>query len=178
MISFSLCFIIHLSTTTTILTVNDALDSVLLFLIKQDPQDHVITEMALELQKAELERKRQEKRLLEESLRASQVSLHKKEREWAMLMGKKQDMLAEEAAKEILLDDFMIFIEAIENNDPEIAQNFDENAMMERLLPMVNGDGGEGNGREGDGSDGGDSDGGEGDSSEGDDSDGGEGDGR
>ena len=165
MISFSLCFIIHLSTTTTILTVNDALDSVLLFLIKQDPQDHVFIEMALE---AALEWKRQKKRPMEESLRASQVALHKKEREWTMLMGKKQDMLAEEAAKEILLDDFMVFIEAIENNDPEIAQNFDEKAMMEKLLPMVDSEGGEG-----DGSDGGEGDGGESDGSEG-----GEGDGR
>ena len=69
-----MCYIIHLST-TTILTVNDALDSVLLFLIKQDPQDHVFIEMALVLQEAALEGKKQEKILLEESLRASQIAL-------------------------------------------------------------------------------------------------------
>ncbi|XWS58480.1 hypothetical protein CRYUN_Cryun08bG0037800 [Craigia yunnanensis] len=150
-----------------------------------DPQDHV----ALQLHLAALRRMRQEKRLLEDSLRASQVALHKKERERALLMGKKQDMLAEEAAKEELVDNFMVFIGAIENNDPEIAQNFDEQAMMEILLPMMNSHGGEGDGGEGDSSESGEGDGSDGsecdsgavaggEGGEGDGSDGGEGDGR
>ena len=48
-----------------------------------------------------LETERQEKRLMEESLRTDQVALQEKGRERSMLMRKKQRMLAKEAAKEI-----------------------------------------------------------------------------
>ncbi|XVF30884.1 hypothetical protein REPUB_Repub16aG0096600 [Reevesia pubescens] len=89
-----------------------------------------------------LERKRQKKRLMEESLRAQQVALQEKVRERSMLTKSKQSILATEAAKENLVDNFMIFIGAIENNDLESVQNFDEKAMMNTIETMMNSDDG------------------------------------
>ncbi|XVF30887.1 hypothetical protein REPUB_Repub16aG0096900 [Reevesia pubescens] len=87
-----------------------------------------------------LERERQKERLMEESLRAQQVALQEKVRERSMLTKSKQSILATEAAKEELVDNFMIFIGAIENNDLEIAQNFDEKAMMNTIETMMSSD--------------------------------------
>ncbi|KAK8477333.1 hypothetical protein V6N13_136521 [Hibiscus sabdariffa] len=56
-----------------------------------------------------------------------------------MLEKKKQSMLAEKAAKEKMVADFMLFIEAIEKNDTETAQKFDENAMKDTILSMMEG---------------------------------------
>ncbi|XVF42505.1 hypothetical protein PTKIN_Ptkin01aG0369000 [Pterospermum kingtungense] len=93
-----------------------------------------------------LETERQEMRRMEESLRESYDELLEKDRERSMLKSKNQEMLAEEAAKEKLVDDFMAFIEAAENKDPENAQNFDEKAMMGALVTMMNSGGGGGGG--------------------------------
>ncbi|XVE62631.1 hypothetical protein DITRI_Ditri06bG0134200 [Diplodiscus trichospermus] len=96
--------------------------------------------ITLELE-ATLKRQRREKRRMEKLLRAHQIALQEKQMEHAMLMGKKWDMLVEEATNKKLIDNFMVFIEAIENNDPNIAQNFDEKAMMNIILTLLNKDG-------------------------------------
>ncbi|XVF56987.1 hypothetical protein PTKIN_Ptkin06aG0165900 [Pterospermum kingtungense] len=93
--------------------------------------------------KAVLERERQNKTMMEESLSAFLVEFQEKVREHKMLMREKQDMVAEEAAKEKLVADFMVFIEAIENDDPEIARKFNEKAMMENILSMMKSDAGD-----------------------------------
>ncbi|XP_022743803.1 uncharacterized protein LOC111294652 [Durio zibethinus] len=86
-----------------------------------------------------LEGERQKIRLMNESLMADRVALQEKERERSMLMRNNQDMLAKEAAKEKLVDDFMAFIGANKNN--ENAHNFDEKAMMKAIETMMNSDG-------------------------------------
>ncbi|XWS57826.1 hypothetical protein CRYUN_Cryun09bG0206900 [Craigia yunnanensis] len=106
-----------------------------------EPQE--VIAVALEIV---LETKRQEKRRMEESLRAQQVALQEKVRERSMLMSKKQRILAKEAAEEKLIDDFMVLIGAIENNELEHAQSFDEKAMMDTIVTMMNSDGGDNGG--------------------------------
>ncbi|XVF42503.1 hypothetical protein PTKIN_Ptkin01aG0368800 [Pterospermum kingtungense] len=103
------------------------------------PQDFI----DILLLKIRLETERQEIRRMEESLRESYDELLEKERERSMLKSRNQEMLAEEAAKEKLVDDFMAFIEAAENKDPENAQNLDEKTMMGAVVTMMNSDGGE-----------------------------------
>ncbi|KAK8477335.1 hypothetical protein V6N13_136523 [Hibiscus sabdariffa] len=83
-----------------------------------------------------LERKREENRRMSELLRAAGVALQQKAEECEMLKRKKQSMLAHEAAKQKLVDDFMLFID---NNCMENAQNFDEKAMMNDIFTMMNG---------------------------------------
>ncbi|XVE90119.1 hypothetical protein DITRI_Ditri20bG0052100 [Diplodiscus trichospermus] len=87
-----------------------------------------------------LERKRQKKRLMGESLRAAQVALWEKDKERSTLKRKKQRMLAKEAAKKKLVDDFMVFIGALKSNDLENTQKFDEKAMMSDILNMMKSD--------------------------------------
>ncbi|KAK8628387.1 hypothetical protein V6N13_064094 [Hibiscus sabdariffa] len=91
--------------------------------------------MALEII---LERQREINRQMTESLRADHAALQHKVRERSMLMIKKQDMMAKQAEKESLVHDFMVFLEAIENGDLQIARNFDEKAMMNSILTMMN----------------------------------------
>ncbi|KAK6243446.1 hypothetical protein QUC31_009855, partial [Theobroma cacao] len=81
---------------------------------------------------------------MKESLRNYEVALLEKALKRSKLMEKKKEMLAEIEIQEKLIDDFMVFIEAVENNDVEIAQNFDEKAMMDAIVPMLNGDGNSG----------------------------------
>ncbi|XVF56989.1 hypothetical protein PTKIN_Ptkin06aG0166100 [Pterospermum kingtungense] len=51
--------------------------------------------------------------------------------------------VAEEAANQILVADFMVFIDAIDNNNnPEMAHKVDENAMMSDILSAMKSDGG------------------------------------
>ncbi|XVF56991.1 hypothetical protein PTKIN_Ptkin06aG0166300 [Pterospermum kingtungense] len=107
-----------------------------------DPQDYFVISMALSLE-AVLERKRRKKRAMEESLRARQAAFQQKVRERTVLMRQKQDMVAEEAANEKLVANFMVFIDAIENDNPEIAQNFDEKEMTNNILSAMKSDGGE-----------------------------------
>ncbi|XVE62633.1 hypothetical protein DITRI_Ditri06bG0134400 [Diplodiscus trichospermus] len=86
-------------------------------MIKQDGQDHVIIALAMALElEAALRREKLKKRRMEKVLRAHRVTLQEKWRKHAMLMRKKQDMLAEEVANQKLVDNFMVFIEAIEKN--------------------------------------------------------------
>ncbi|GMI72373.1 hypothetical protein HRI_000906600 [Hibiscus trionum] len=54
-----------------------------------------------------------------------------------MLKRKKQGMLGEQAAKDKIVADFMLFIEAIEKNDTETAKKFDEKAMKSTILSMM-----------------------------------------
>ncbi|XP_017976674.1 PREDICTED: uncharacterized protein LOC18599924 [Theobroma cacao] len=105
----------------------------------QDPRDFIA--VALEF---ELEMQREKKREMEESLRAAQVALRKKERGLSVRRRKTQGMRAKEAAKEKLIVDFMVFVEAVENNDLETAQKFDENAMMKAIVTMMGSNGGDG----------------------------------
>ncbi|XVE90118.1 hypothetical protein DITRI_Ditri20bG0052000 [Diplodiscus trichospermus] len=83
---------------------------------------------------------------MEESLRADQVALQEKDRGLCMLKRKKQGMLAKEAVKKKLIDDFMVFIEDPDCNYLGIAQKYDEKAMMNNTLNMMKSDCGE-NGR-------------------------------
>ncbi|XVE62635.1 hypothetical protein DITRI_Ditri06bG0134600 [Diplodiscus trichospermus] len=107
-----------------------------------DAQGRVIIAIAMALElEAALKREKRKKRRMEKVLRAHRVALQEKWSERAMLMRKKQDMLAEEAAKQNLVDNFMVFIEAIEKNDSKVAHNFDEKAMMNTILPLLNRDG-------------------------------------
>ncbi|XP_021283147.1 uncharacterized protein LOC110415768 [Herrania umbratica] len=89
----------------------------------------------------EFEREREKTRVMKESLRDDVVALLEKALEHSMLMGKKEEMLAEIELQEKLIDDFMVFIAAVENNDVEIAQNFDEKTIMDAIVPMLSGDG-------------------------------------
>ncbi|KAB2058741.1 hypothetical protein ES319_A11G254700v1 [Gossypium barbadense] len=99
----------------------------------------MVLEGALEAQKEETLR-------LEESHRAAFVALVEKERERSMLITKNRDLVANEAPKAKFLEDFMVFIEAIENEDLETVQSFDEKAMMNTILSMMNCDGGDNGG--------------------------------
>ncbi|XP_022744323.1 uncharacterized protein LOC111295196 [Durio zibethinus] len=104
-----------------------------------DPQEFIA--VALEIF---LARERQKIRLMKESMRADQVALQEKERECSMLMRKNQDMLAKEAAKKKLVDDFMAFIGANENN--ENAQKFDDKIMMKAIETVMTSCGGDNGG--------------------------------
>ncbi|EOY10699.1 Uncharacterized protein TCM_026002 [Theobroma cacao] len=96
-----------------------------------------------------LEWERERTRLMKELLRNYEGALLEKALKRSMLMAKKKEMLAEIESQEKLIDDFMVFIEAVENNDVEIAQNFDEKAMMDAIVRMLNGDGNSGGNGEG-----------------------------
>ncbi|KAK8545512.1 hypothetical protein V6N12_026344 [Hibiscus sabdariffa] len=91
---------------------------------------------------AALERKRKETRRMKKLLRARRAALREKAEECGMLETEKQRMLAEEAPKEKMVDEFMVFIEAIEKNDTETVQRFDEKSMMIAIGSMVKGGGG------------------------------------
>ncbi|KAK8507553.1 hypothetical protein V6N13_141571 [Hibiscus sabdariffa] len=91
---------------------------------------------------AALERKREEKRRTKKLLRARRAALREKVKQCELLKTKKQEMLAEEAPKEKMVDDFMVFIEAIEKNDTETVQRFDEKSMMIAIGSMAKGGGG------------------------------------
>ncbi|MFQ6650762.1 hypothetical protein Gotur_023284 [Gossypium turneri] len=77
-----------------------------------------------------------------ESLRACQLALEAKISERAVLLRRKQVMGAKEAAKQKVVADFMLFIEAIEKNDMETTNRFDEKAMKNTILTMMNDDSG------------------------------------
>ncbi|KAK8520132.1 hypothetical protein V6N13_031403 [Hibiscus sabdariffa] len=98
-----------------------------------DPQD-VIVFAAMAARMRQLNRRK--KKLL----RAAQVALLDKANKCEMLKRKKQSMLVKEAAMQKLVDDFMLFTEAkaIDKNDAKNALNFDEKAMMNTILTMMN----------------------------------------
>ncbi|MBA0635047.1 hypothetical protein Godav_021835 [Gossypium davidsonii] len=77
-----------------------------------------------------------------ESLRARQLALEAKISERAVLLKRKGMMAAKEAAKQKVVADFMLFIEAIEKNDMETANKFDEKAMKNTIFTMMNDAGG------------------------------------
>ncbi|KAH1032978.1 hypothetical protein J1N35_045152 [Gossypium stocksii] len=77
-----------------------------------------------------------------ESLRARQLALEAKTSERAVLLKRKRMMAAKEAAKQKVVADFMLFIEAIEKNDMETANKFDEKAMKNTIFTMMNDAGG------------------------------------
>ncbi|XVF42511.1 hypothetical protein PTKIN_Ptkin01aG0369600 [Pterospermum kingtungense] len=106
------------------------------------PQDFI----AILLLEIRVGTERQKIKRMVESLRESYDELREKESERSMFKRKKQEMLAKEAAKEKLVDDFMAFIEATENKDLENAQNCDEKAMMGAIATMMNSGGGGGYG--------------------------------
>ncbi|KAK8545511.1 hypothetical protein V6N13_066790 [Hibiscus sabdariffa] len=85
---------------------------------------------------AALERKRM-KMLLSLSLRVRQ-----KAKECKMLKKKNQSMLAEEAPRQKMVNDFMVFLEAIDRNDTETVGEFDEKSMMITIRSMMKGGGG------------------------------------
>ncbi|XVF42502.1 hypothetical protein PTKIN_Ptkin01aG0368700 [Pterospermum kingtungense] len=96
-----------------------------------------------------LETERHNVRLMEE-LRASHDAVLEKEKERSKLMRKKKKLLAKKAAEAKLFGDFMAFIGAIDKNDLENAQKFDEKAMLKAVTAMMNSDGGENGGVTGD----------------------------
>ncbi|KAK8628411.1 hypothetical protein V6N13_064118 [Hibiscus sabdariffa] len=100
---------------------------------KQDPRSDI--SMALEIV---LERQREINRHMTESLRADHAALQHKARERSMLTIKKQDMMAKQVEKESLVHDFMVFLKAIENDHVQVARNFNEKAMMNSILTMMN----------------------------------------
>lgn len=106
-----------------------------------DPQDLIA--MALEIG-FETERLRG----MVDSLRASHDEVLEKEKERCMLRGNKQEILSKEAEKKKMVDDFMVFIKAAENNDLQIVRNFDEKGMMGAIATMMN-SGGSGGGENG-----------------------------
>ncbi|KAK6243449.1 hypothetical protein QUC31_009858, partial [Theobroma cacao] len=114
-------------------------------LLKQDA-GNILEAIAVGLA---LEWERERTRLMKELLRNYEGALLEKALKRSMLMAKKKEMLAEIESQEKLIDDFMVFIEAVENNDVEIAQNFDEKAMMDAIVRMLNGDGNSGGNGEG-----------------------------
>ncbi|XP_012461638.1 uncharacterized protein LOC105781666 [Gossypium raimondii] len=96
----------------------------------QDPGGEVIA-----MAEAALETER-------ESLRARQLALEAKISERAVLLKRKGMMAAKEAAKQKVVADFMLFIEATEKNDMETANKFDEKAMKNTIFTMMNDAGG------------------------------------
>nr|KJB82052.1 hypothetical protein B456_013G192100 [Gossypium raimondii] len=99
------------------------------------PQEVIMfTDMAVEAA-----RMREETRRMNELLRSLQLALREKAKEYEMLKKKKQSMVAKESPKLKLVDDFMLFLAAIDKNDRENALNFDEKAMMNSILAMMNG---------------------------------------
>ncbi|KAH1032980.1 hypothetical protein J1N35_045154 [Gossypium stocksii] len=100
-----------------------------------DPQDVIMfTAMAVEAA-----RMREETRRMTELLRSLQAALREKAKEFEMLKKKKQRMVAKEAAKLKMVDDFMLFLDAIDENDGTNALNFDEKAMMNSILNLMKG---------------------------------------
>ncbi|XP_039021867.1 uncharacterized protein LOC120154111 [Hibiscus syriacus] len=97
------------------------------FVPEMDLQDAIA--MALEFV---LETERRRKKQLEHALA-------EKRRERSMLARKKHRLLRKKAAEQKLFDDFMVFIGAIENNDRQIFQNFDENEMMNAVVAILTG---------------------------------------
>ncbi|KAB2049542.1 hypothetical protein E1A91_A13G190100v1 [Gossypium mustelinum] len=87
----------------------------------------------------EAARMREETRRMSELLRSLYFALREKDKEYEMLKKKKQSMVAKEAPKLKMVDDFMLFLDAIDKNDGENALNFDEKAMMNSVLAMMNG---------------------------------------
>ncbi|XVF42494.1 hypothetical protein PTKIN_Ptkin01aG0368100 [Pterospermum kingtungense] len=79
---------------------------------------------------------------MQKSVKVTQVAVMKRKAERSMLKIKKQEALAKLAAEEKLVDDFMPFFIAIENNDLDAALKFDEKAMMNTIATMMNGNGG------------------------------------
>ncbi|KAK8542929.1 hypothetical protein V6N13_136522 [Hibiscus sabdariffa] len=102
--------------------------------MEQEPQD-VIVSAAMATEAA---RMRQQNRREKKLLRAARVALRKKANDCEMLKRKKQSMLVKESAMQKLFDDFMLFVEAIEKNDVKNAHSFDEKAMMNATLTMMN----------------------------------------
>ncbi|KAK8494693.1 hypothetical protein V6N13_064101 [Hibiscus sabdariffa] len=100
--------------------------------------------MALEL---ELEAKIEETRRMEQSLRAGFAAFVDKVNERSMLLTMKQEMIAKEAPREKFVQDFMVFMEAIENGHLQILKNFDEKDMLNTVSTMIKTDAGE-HGRE------------------------------
>ncbi|OMP12272.1 hypothetical protein COLO4_03343 [Corchorus olitorius] len=88
-----------------------------------------------------LEWEREMKRVMEESLWGDEMALQDKLQERSTLMADKERMVADIEIKKKLIDDFMVFMEAIENNDLEKVQKFDEKALMDAVVTMINGDG-------------------------------------
>ncbi|KAL4376050.1 hypothetical protein GQ457_02G031690 [Hibiscus cannabinus] len=102
-----------------------------------DPQGVVL--MALEVA---LEAKREETGRMEASLRADFVAFVDKVKNRSMLLTVKQDLIAKEAPKAKFVEDFMVFIEAIENGHLHILNNFDEKTMINTVSTMMNSDAG------------------------------------
>ncbi|KAK8520129.1 hypothetical protein V6N12_004090 [Hibiscus sabdariffa] len=107
------------------------LESSFSFWIKQGPRDIILAACT----EAAMGRQRKEKRLKKKLLR----ELREKAKEIGMLKRKKQSMVAEQAAKEKMVADFMVYIEAIEKNDTGMAQKFDGKAMKNTILSMMEG---------------------------------------
>ncbi|KAK8318771.1 hypothetical protein V6Z11_A13G193100 [Gossypium hirsutum] len=100
-----------------------------------DPQDVIMfTAMAVEAA-----RMREETRRMTELLRSLQAALREKAEEYEMLKKKKQRMVAKEAVKLKMVDDFMLFLDAIDENGGTNALNFDEKAMMNSILNLMKG---------------------------------------
>ncbi|GMI65105.1 hypothetical protein HRI_000179800 [Hibiscus trionum] len=97
----------------------------------------------MDLEEVELEVQKEVTRRMVESARADFVAFVDKVRERTMLMTMKQDMLAEEAPKAKFVDDFMVFVGAIETGDLETLRRFDQKAMMDTILMMKNRDAGD-----------------------------------
>ncbi|GMJ11268.1 hypothetical protein HRI_004796000 [Hibiscus trionum] len=89
-----------------------------------------------------VERQRKETRPMKQLMTAAQAALRDKAKEREMLERKKQSMLAKKAAMEKMVANFMLFIEAIEKNDTETAQKFNEKEMKNTILSMIIGGGG------------------------------------
>ncbi|KAK8520131.1 hypothetical protein V6N13_031404 [Hibiscus sabdariffa] len=106
--------------------------------MKQGPRD---IDMLLSMEYA-VKWQGKKTRWMKKLLRTAQAELQDKAKECEMLEKKKQSMLAEKAAKEKMVADFMLFIEAIEKNDTETAKKFDENAMKDIILSMMKDNGG------------------------------------
>ncbi|OMO84730.1 inhibitor of Bruton tyrosine kinase [Corchorus capsularis] len=80
---------------------------------------------------------REMKRVMEESLWDDELALEEKVQEHSTLVANKEQMLADMEIKEKLIDNFMVFMEAEENNDLQKAQMFDEKAMMDAVVTMI-----------------------------------------
>ncbi|KAH1032981.1 hypothetical protein J1N35_045155 [Gossypium stocksii] len=87
----------------------------------------------------EAARMREETRRMTELLRSLQAAVREKAKEFEMLKKKQQRIVAKEAAELKMVDDFMLFLDAIDESDGTNALNFDEKAMMNSILAMING---------------------------------------
>ncbi|KAL4353515.1 hypothetical protein GQ457_06G017690 [Hibiscus cannabinus] len=91
---------------------------------------------------AELEEQREVTRRMQDSASATFDAYVDKVREHTMLIKMIDNMVAQEQPKQIFVDNFMVFLGAIDNGDLQTLQRFDEKDMINTISKLSNSDAG------------------------------------